>query len=119
MTNPNIPKPLTTKANPSRCPNCLNQVWSAVVDGMPTRCDPKPLDVVEEIMARSHRITIYQTRPEAGGGFTLQVRWPEHIRHSNPDYILAEHRCSQHPGDVLTDLYPPKSDVNLPERPEY
>jgi hypothetical protein len=83
---------------PIYCTACGKLIWKGdCLTGFPTKLDPEPLTIAEEIIKRIQELRSYELHP-TDTSFEASLRSTNRIRRSNqarPKTILASHRCQK------------------------
>lgn len=92
-------------ANPSQCPRCHRQIWTALVIGFPVKVEPTPLNLEDELKERLAGRMVFQTR-RVVNAFELEIRKAHHITNPKPNtYALATHDCNRPGLQPIVDFY--------------
>jgi len=83
---------------PIYCTACGKLIWNGdCLTGFPTKLDPEPLTIAEEIIKRIQELRSYEIH-RTSISFEASLRSVNAIRRSNParpKTILASHRCQK------------------------
>jgi hypothetical protein len=83
---------------PIYCTGCGKLIWEGLcLTGFPTRLDPEPIAIAEEIMRRINQIRSYEIL-KTHQSFEAALRSANRIKRSDPGkqrIILASHSCQR------------------------